>query len=81
MIPRDCEDWFLGSFWAHPERVLDADARGATSGFARLESAVVDRIVAAVSRDLESGAWEARYGSLHALADYDVGLRLVTARR
>ena len=22
-IPRDTPDWMLGSFWAHPERVLD----------------------------------------------------------
>ena len=30
--PRDTPDWNLGSFWAHPERVLDAQARNATSG-------------------------------------------------
>ena len=35
-IPRDTPDWMLGSFWAHPERVLDARARAATSGFARM---------------------------------------------
>jgi SAM-dependent methyltransferase len=23
LIPRDTSDWMLGSFWAHPERVLD----------------------------------------------------------
>src|SRR3954462_1887531 len=22
-VPRDCSDWMLGSFWAHPERALD----------------------------------------------------------
>jgi hypothetical protein len=42
----------LGSFWAHPERVLDPKARAATSGFARLSANVVDRVVAEVSRDL-----------------------------
>lgn len=35
-IPRDTPDWALGSFWAHPERVLDAQARNSTSGFARM---------------------------------------------
>ena len=34
-FPRDTPDWMLGSFWAHPERVLDERARNATSGFAR----------------------------------------------
>src|SRR5262245_37948321 len=37
-IPRDTPDWMLGSFWAHPERVLDERARSATSGFARLDA-------------------------------------------
>jgi len=26
-IARDTPDWMLGSFWAHPERVLDERAR------------------------------------------------------
>jgi SAM-dependent methyltransferase len=76
-IPRDTPDWMLGSFWAHPERVLDPAARGATSGFARMDAAVVDRVVAAVGRDLASGAWDAHHGHLRRLAAHDVGLRLI----
>ncbi|HEY7638327.1 MAG TPA: class I SAM-dependent methyltransferase [Steroidobacteraceae bacterium] len=79
-IPRDTPDWMLGSFWAHPERVLDADARAATSGFARMPADVVDRVVAAVSRDLASGAWQERHGHLRSLDALDVGLRLVISR-
>lgn len=79
-IPRDCLDWMLGAFWAHPERVLDPGARAATSGFARMEAHVVDRVVAAVGRDLETGAWDARHGTLRGLDEYDAGLRLVVAR-
>jgi hypothetical protein len=67
----------LGSFWAHPERVLDEQARKATSGFARMDPEVVDRVVAAVRRDLESGAWDERHGHLRGLEAFDVGLRLV----
>jgi SAM-dependent methyltransferase len=77
---RDTPDWNLGSFWAHPERVLDPAARAATSGFARMPPAVVERAVAAVERDLASGAWDARHGHLRALAAYDAGLRLIVAR-
>jgi SAM-dependent methyltransferase len=79
-IARDCRDWMLGSFWAHPERVLDARARAGTSGFARLPAQVADRAVAAVAADLESGAWDARHGHLRALDACDVGLRLVVGR-
>lgn len=78
-IPRDTPDWMLGSFWAHPERVLDADARAATSGFARMPPEVVERVVTAVARDLASGLWDERHGHLRSLEALDVGLRLVVA--
>jgi SAM-dependent methyltransferase len=80
-IPRDVRDWTLMSFWAHPDRVLDASARGATSGFARMSAVVVNRVVAAVTRDLEDGTWDARYGNLRGLDTYDAGLRLVINTR
>ncbi len=78
-IPRDTPDWMLGSFWAHPERVLDANARAATSGFARMPANVVDRVVFEVSRDLASGLWDDRHGHLRSLDTLDVGLCLVVA--
>ncbi len=78
-IPRDTPDWQLGSFWAHPERVLDAHARAATSGFARMPTNVINRVVSDVSRDLASGEWDQRYGHLRELEALDVGLRLVVA--
>jgi len=80
-IPADTVDWTLGSFWAHPERVLDAKARQATSGFARMPAEVVDRVVRDVSRDLEKGDWDAKNGHLRSLRAYDAGLRLVVASR
>jgi SAM-dependent methyltransferase len=77
-VNRDTPDWFLLSFWAHPERILDETARASTSGFARQAAEVVERVVSAVSRDLESGEWERRYGHLRKLPECDVGLRLIT---
>jgi hypothetical protein len=74
----DTPDWTLGSFWAHPERVLDAQARAGTSGFARMPAQVVARVVEAVRCDLEDGRWDERHGHLRGLAEYDAGLRLVT---
>lgn len=78
-VLRDTPDWTLLSYWAHPERVLDAEARAATSGFARMPAAVVDRVVANVKRDLEDGTWERKHGALRSLAECDVGLRLIRA--
>lgn len=79
MNSRDTPDWTLGSFWAHPERVLDPAARQATSAFARMDAAVLERVVAEVGRDLENGAWDARYGELRRLSEFDVGMRLIVA--
>jgi SAM-dependent methyltransferase len=76
-IARDTPDWTLGSFWAHPERVLDPGARNATSGFARMSADVVARVTGAVERDLASGLWDQRHGHLRELDAYDAGLRLV----
>ena len=78
-VSRDTPDWMLGSFWAHPERVLDERARSATSGFARMDAAVVERAVRDVRRDLESGAWDERHGHLRKLDAFDAGLRLVVS--
>lgn len=78
-IARDTPDWTLGSFWAHPERVLDAQARANTSGFARMAPAVVERVAGDLRRDLADGSWDARHRELRALQEYDAGLRLVVA--
>jgi SAM-dependent methyltransferase len=80
LLSRDTPDWMLGSYWAHPERVLDAGARAATSGFARMAAHVVERVVTNVQRDLSDGSWERQHGELRNLDEYDVGLRLIIAR-
>jgi SAM-dependent methyltransferase len=81
-VMRDTCDWTLMSFWAHPERVLDervldAGARNATSGFARMAPEVVERVVSEVRRDLQGGVWDARHGHLRGLDAYDAGMRLL----
>ena len=80
-IHRDTPDHSLMAMWAHPERVLDPVARAVTSGFAREPDHVVERVVSAVRDDLESGAWDARYGTLRHQQEADCGLRIVVARR
>jgi len=79
-LPRDFSDWMLGSFWAHPERVLDPEARAATSGFARMPNSVVERVAVEVGRDLADGTWDGRHGALRQLDAHDVGLRLIVGQ-
>ncbi|MFT5353357.1 MAG: SAM-dependent methyltransferase [Polyangiales bacterium] len=78
---RDTPDRNLSAFWAHPEWVLDEAARAVTSGFARQSPDVVRRVVGDVTRDLESGEWERKYGALRSLEEFDTGLRLIRAGR
>ena len=42
-----------------------------------MDTAVVERVVAAVEGDLQSGVWDTRHGHLRGLDAYDAGLRLV----
>jgi SAM-dependent methyltransferase len=78
-VPADCTDLFLVAAWARPERLLDPAVRAATSGFARMPAEVAARAVRTLRADLASGEWDRRHGHLRALAQLDVGLRLVSA--
>jgi hypothetical protein len=76
-IPADCSDGFLGAYWRRPATYLDAGARGAISGFAKLRE--VDHKLARLRADLADGSWQARHGELLALSAADLGYRLVVA--
>jgi hypothetical protein len=79
-IPHDCRDGFLGAYWRRPERYLEPAARPAISCFAELDPDVLQRALARLSNDVESGAWRRRYGGLLSREELDIGYRLVVAR-
>ena len=76
-VPHDCIDGFLGAYWRRPHVYLDAGARGAISAFTKLSD--VDAGLARLRSDLDSGAWERRYGHLMQEDVCDLGYRLVVA--
>lgn len=76
-IPHDCVDGFLAAFWRRPEAYLDPGVRAGMSGFALLEQDVVDRGVARLKSDLDSGDWERRFGHIRSLDALDVCYRLL----
>jgi hypothetical protein len=47
------------------------------SSWTLVDPALVRRFEERLARDLESGAWDARYGYLRTLSEYDGSLRLV----
>ena len=79
-IPHDCRDGFLGAFWRRPERYLDPNLRHGISAFHSLTDDVLERGLAKLRNDLDSGAWRRRYGGLLSRSELDVGYRLVVAR-
>src|SRR5262245_57795773 len=76
-IPHDCADGFLAAFWRRPEAYLDPRVRAGISGFARLDQDVVAHGIARLKADLESGAWEERFGHIRSLDSLDVCYRLL----
>jgi SAM-dependent methyltransferase len=80
-VPRDCKDGFMAAWWARPEALLDPVIRAATSTWRDLPEPVVDRALARLRDDLDSGEWQRRYSDLLAKDELDVGLRLIVADR
>jgi hypothetical protein len=63
----------LGSFWAHPERVLHERAWAGTSGFARMPPEVVERVVPPYGGTSTTAAGTPATASCARLRGYDVG--------
>jgi ubiquinone/menaquinone biosynthesis C-methylase UbiE len=79
-LPRDLVDQFMYAPWSRPETYLDPTFRANTSGFANADPDSVNRRLATLNRDLASGAWDARHGSLRARDTYDAGFRFIAFR-
>lgn len=75
-IAADCVDGFTEAYYGRPERFLDPAVRRSQSlwGFIDEESAV-----AALRLDLDSGAWDQRFGHLRTEPSFDSSLRLVVS--
>ena len=61
-IPHDCKDGFLCAYWRRPQAYLDEDVRRAISTFSRVTD--FEDGLKTLAKDLNSGVWYQRYGSL-----------------
>jgi hypothetical protein len=73
-------DGFNEAYYGRPEMLLDPDARLACSSWSFAMASAVSRFERDLRRDLESGAWDERFGALRTMPSYDGSLRLVIAR-
>jgi SAM-dependent methyltransferase len=78
-VPTDCVDGFAGAYWGRPEAYLDPAVRASISSLALLSMADAERGTQRLRDDLESGAWDDRFGCLRELPELDLGYRLVVA--
>ncbi|MEU6023492.1 class I SAM-dependent methyltransferase [Micromonospora sp. NPDC048871] len=79
-IPVDCVDGFTEAFYARPEQLLDPAVRAAQSAWGFVDEAAASRAVERLRADLDSGAWEARYGHLRHQPTFHGSLRLIVGR-
>jgi Methyltransferase domain len=79
-VPADCVDGFTEAFYARPERFLDPAVRRSQSAWGFVAPEAEARAVAALRRDLASGAWDRQYGALRSAPEFASSLRLITAR-
>ncbi len=79
LIPLHCRDGFNEAYYGRPERFLDDGARAANSAWSFVDEATAAAYVTHLRRDLEDGAWDARYGMLRRQAALDGSLRLFVA--
>jgi SAM-dependent methyltransferase len=79
-IPRDCVDGFLGAWWARPHAYLEPRVRAGISCFNQIAPTAVERGIARLQADLESGTWQTRCGALCEREELDLGYRLILRR-
>ena len=79
-LPHDLVDGFAGAAWRYPERYLDQDFRDGTSAFRLLDPTLCKEGLSTLTRDLESGNWDSRYGAVRSMSNYDHGYTFITAR-
>jgi SAM-dependent methyltransferase len=78
-VPHDCTDGFYGAYWRRPEAYLRPDVRAGISVFAQVPSGAVNRAIATLGADLETGRWHERHRELLTMDELHLGYYVITA--
>jgi SAM-dependent methyltransferase len=78
-VPWDFTDGVFPAYWRRPEAYLDPAVRRSCSALAQTAPAAVDRGIARLRADLESGRWHEEHTDLLDRAEWDAGFRLIVA--
>lgn len=74
-IPHNCTDGFGSAYWRRPEAYLNEGVRNAMSTFTKLRG--IEPTLLKLEKDLASGLWHKKYGSILSLPEMDLGYRLI----
>lgn len=80
MLPYDLSDLFAAAGWRRPEIYLNSTVRAGISAFALAEPSIVELGVRQLAEDLTSGQWNAKYGDIKTLTEFDAGYRFLYAK-
>jgi SAM-dependent methyltransferase len=80
-IPLDCTDGFSEAYYGRPESLLESGSRLANSAWSFVDSSETDRFIEKLSRDLQDGLWDRKYGYLRTQRTFDGSLRLIISSR
>lgn len=80
-IPKDLVDHFAASGWARPEIYLQKKYRDGISSFSKIDEKTLQQGLASLRKDLDSGAWQQKYGKLLQHEYYDRGYVFLEIRR
>ncbi|EOD64080.1 class I SAM-dependent methyltransferase [Amycolatopsis vancoresmycina] len=78
-VPWDFTDGVFPAYWRRPAAYLDPAVRRSCSALAQTPAAAVDRGIARLRADLESGRWHDEHAGLLELPEWDAGFRLIVA--
>jgi SAM-dependent methyltransferase len=79
-IPLDCLDGFQEAYYGRPEAFLENSVRDAQSAWGFLDAATQNTLVKRLADDLETGAWDAKFGHFRSMQSFTCALRLLVAR-
>jgi len=76
-LAHDLRDGFAAAGWRRPRMYLDAEVRAGMSVFALTDQQVVREGLERLGRDLCTGTWYAKHGSVLKNEDLDAGYRFL----
>ena len=78
-IPLDCVDGFQETYYGRPEAFLEKEVRMAQSAWGFLSAELEEKYIQNLRNELQSGAWDKKFGHFRTQPNFTGALRLIVA--